>query len=405
MRKEFFIKKPPSYGLRRSSKKSQRIPCVLYSKDNKIDPKIPTVIYCHGFTGHKEEHWYPRFFSLFPKKDYQLVAFDMYAHGQSQEKFIDFTLSKALSDYKRVYNYVANQGVKRIAIAGHSLGGAASILVANDWDIHCLILLSPVTDRFYFERNLLNTKKKKKFLNKMSFFKYTDSVGLVFKVGDKFFKDFLKHRIRRKAARIKKPILLIHAEKDNSVPLKEGKELNKTFDFDITDFKIIKGADHGFKAAKYHNQVIKHFFRWTDRYLKKRIDEVVTVFIKREDGRILLLKRSQKLGTYQGLWFGVGGYVDDQESPRKAVFREIKEELNLNKDKIKIIKKAAPYRFDDKKYDKDWRIHTFLCQAKSGKIKTDWEADEYKWVQPKDILKYKTVSITKKGLKQVGLIK
>ncbi|ELK44964.1 translation initiation factor aIF-2B subunit alpha, partial [Haloferax sp. BAB-2207] len=36
---------------------------------------------------------------------------------------------------------------------------------------------------------------------------------------------------------------------------------------------------------------------------------VVTVFL-RHDGRVLLTRRSDAVGTYQGRWAGVSGYVE-----------------------------------------------------------------------------------------------
>ena len=45
-------------------------------------------------------------------------------------------------------------------------------------------------------------------------------------------------------------------------------------------------------------------------YSNSNISIVVTVFVKFQD-EILLLKRSDKVSTYQGKWNTVAGYIDD----------------------------------------------------------------------------------------------
>lgn len=405
MRKEFFIKKPPSPRLRRSGNKDQKISCVLYSKNGKINKDLPVVIYCHGFTGYKEEHWYPKFFSMFPKHGYQLLSFDMYAHGQSYGHFIDITMTKVLDDYKTVYDYVAKRGLKRIALAGHSFGGAASILMANKCNIQGLILISSVTDRFFQKRLHFSDKIKVEFVKYFGFLPQINlERGKVFLIGRSFFTDFEKHKIRKEAGEIKKPILLIHAEKDRSIPLKEGKELYKSFNFDITDFQIIKGADHCFKASKYHNQVITNFFRWTDLYLKKKVDHGVIVYLRRPDGKVLLLKRSNKVGFYPLLWSGTGGFLPPGENARERAFVEVGEETGLKKNKLKYVRETMWFKWEDKNYDRVWRIKWFLFDVDKTKIKKDWETSEYRWIKPENIIEYKTLPHQEYGLKKLKLI-
>ena len=53
----------------------------------------------------------------------------------------------------------------------------------------------------------------------------------------------------------------------------------------------------------------------------------VAVFIQREDGRILLIRRAQEPGA--GLWAPPGGFIDIGERAESAVHREIFEEVGL----------------------------------------------------------------------------
>ena len=58
-----------------------------------------------------------------------------------------------------------------------------------------------------------------------------------------------------------------------------------------------------------------------------KFKKVVTSFI-RHRGKILVLRRSEKVGTYKGKWAGVSGYLEDP-TPLAQALREINEETGL----------------------------------------------------------------------------
>ena len=121
--------------------------------------------------------------------------------------------------------------------------------------------------------------------------------------------------------------------------------------------------------------------------------KVVTCLLENK-GKILILKRSLKVRTYKGLWGGVAGYIEEEEKPLETAIKEIKEEVSLEKDDIKLIRRINPVKFTDyyegEKYD--WKIFPFLFSIdKKDKIKIDWEHSELKWINPSEIIDYDTV--------------
>ena len=103
------------------------------------------------------------------------------------------------------------------------------------------------------------------------------------------------------------------------------------------------------------------------------------VIIFDDESKVLLLKRSQKVDSYQGMWGFPGGKIEDGESPAEAAAREVLEETSL-----KVYQKDLVYVFTmTKKPAKD--IMFFLTTKWRGTPKVDWESDEFKWFEPSEL--------------------
>ena len=127
-------------------------------------------------------------------------------------------------------------------------------------------------------------------------------------------------------------------------------------------------------------------------YSNSDIAPVVIVFIKYKN-KILLLKRSDKVRTYQGKWNAVAGYLDEVKPIQKKALEEIQEETKIDKENILSIQIRKPYKFNDAKINKTWIIVPVLAELKNkGEIKLDWEHLEYKWIDPNELKNFDVVS-------------
>lgn len=135
----------------------------------------------------------------------------------------------------------------------------------------------------------------------------------------------------------------------------------------------------------------------TDSTLEEK--HVVTCFLE-HGGKILILRRSSKVGTYQRSWAGVSGYMETTDI--RQAFTEISEETELYKNDLKLIKKGEPLEVIDRSLNRKWIVHPFLFHVKAPeKIKLDWEHTEVKWIKPRELAKYKTVPGLDKALARV----
>ena len=127
---------------------------------------------------------------------------------------------------------------------------------------------------------------------------------------------------------------------------------------------------------------------------------VLTVFIKYKD-KILILKRSNKVGIYQGKWNTVTGYLDEPKPLIEKIMEEIQEEIGINKDNILSYSLGDVFKFTDTKAKKTWIVHPAKVELKNNpEIKLDWEHTEYKWIKPEDLRKFDTVPNLNLSLKK-----
>ena len=122
-----------------------------------------------------------------------------------------------------------------------------------------------------------------------------------------------------------------------------------------------------------------------------RSTKIVTSFIKNSN-KILILKRSDKVRTMRGLWSGVSGIIENNEEPINRAKIEIFEEIGIRKDKISLTNSVEKIKISSPQYeDHEWEVFSFLFETKETKIKLNWENSEFKWIEPTQLINYKTV--------------
>ncbi|WP_276299926.1 NUDIX domain-containing protein [Halorussus lipolyticus] len=129
---------------------------------------------------------------------------------------------------------------------------------------------------------------------------------------------------------------------------------------------------------------------------------VVTCFL-RNRGEVLLLRRSEEVGSYPGQWAGVAGHAEDD--PHRAARDEIAEETGLL-DACSLARAGVTFSFEDSEARSAserraepgdaglatrWVVHPYLFDCDRRDAETDWETAEAEWVHPTEILRRETV--------------
>ena len=121
-------------------------------------------------------------------------------------------------------------------------------------------------------------------------------------------------------------------------------------------------------------------------------------------GKILIVQRNKNLNFYPNYFNGISGFLDDNKSIDDKVKNEIKEELNLRVTDIKSIKLGDIFHQKAPQYNKTWIVHPILVQVKTNKIKLDWEAQSFKWININDASKYKLLPGFSTVIKKVKIL-
>lgn len=115
---------------------------------------------------------------------------------------------------------------------------------------------------------------------------------------------------------------------------------------------------------------------------------VVTVFLQRRDGRVLLLRRSDRVGSFRGRWAAVSGHIEGA-IPRAQALQEVVEETGLRSSEVQLLSEGPMVYARDG--GRIYAVHPFRFHAVRSEVTLDWEHTEAEWVDPTEILRREVV--------------
>ncbi len=113
---------------------------------------------------------------------------------------------------------------------------------------------------------------------------------------------------------------------------------------------------------------------------------VVSAFL-RNRGRYLVVRRSEKVGSFQGRWSAVSGYVEGDEDLRDRALQEIHEETRISQ--AKFVAQGSPVT--TRAGSTAFVVHPFLFDVGTRTVTLDWENVESRWLTPEELDALETV--------------
>ncbi len=146
--------------------------------------------------------------------------------------------------------------------------------------------------------------------------------------------------------------------------------------------------------------MIKMMFEYVFRSIKHKdfkyslnemnFSEIVITSILENNGKILLLRRSEKVKSFRLMWAGISGYLEQNEDLLSRALIEIKEETGINKNDL-VLLKILDYKVVEIVKDRIIKIQPFYFYSKTRKISLDWEHCEIRWILKTEIGGYSVV--------------
>ena len=130
------------------------------------------------------------------------------------------------------------------------------------------------------------------------------------------------------------------------------------------------------------------------------VEKFVVNCVVMEKDRMLILKRSDRVDSFQGKWSSVTGYVEEGETPVQTAFKELREELSVPAPVL--LKQGKPV--STRKGGIAWISHPFLFALGGDRaVKIDWEHTDYRWIDIDELGDYETVPGLAGNLLSLGI--
>lgn len=124
-----------------------------------------------------------------------------------------------------------------------------------------------------------------------------------------------------------------------------------------------------------------------------RSTDIVTSFVRdKESGKILIVRRSNKVRSMRDMWSGISGVIEGREEPLTRAKIEIFEETGITEDKLRLVKRTNKMRIDSPQYkNHEWLVFSFLFETHDTNICLNWENSDYRWIDIDELGSYETV--------------
>ncbi len=256
---------------------------LLNSSDEKINGDLryredaknaPTIIICHGFKGFKDWGFFPFLADSLADDGYVTISFNFARNGIGSdpnsftelEKFAENTYTHELEDLKSVVDTVCSGEIgkgkidtQRIGLLGHSRGGGVALLYANRDDrIQALVTWSAIARVERFSNDIIKKWKRDGFIEMEN-----SRTKQMMRLNKSFINDIQKNAkkldILKAAANLEIPALVMHGEKDESVPVSEANEIYDQMTGFGKELEIIEEGSHTFGISHPLKSLSKEF--------------------------------------------------------------------------------------------------------------------------------------------------
>jgi pimeloyl-ACP methyl ester carboxylesterase len=213
-------------------------------------PRDWAVVYAHGFGATHQGEKAQALEAACARRDWTYAAFDFRGHGRSNGSLLDLRGSGLLADLETVRAYLAGRGVRRLCLAGSSMGGwaAAWYTLLHPEAVAACVLIAPA---LHFLRSRWDnlTEDQRRAWRETGRLRIRNQ-WLEKDVGYSLVEERDQYPAGRLAAELARPVLIFHGMRDDTVPYTLSLALAELAVCPHLELRLLKDGDHRLSGHK-----------------------------------------------------------------------------------------------------------------------------------------------------------
>jgi pimeloyl-ACP methyl ester carboxylesterase len=207
-----------------------------------------------GFLDSKDYPHLPKLAQALDKEGYLAIGFDVLGIWKSKAPIELYSMSNWLEEVEDVIHFAKEKysHIKKVIVAGHSMGGAISLLYpTRHSEISAAISIMggpPFVRVKTLEERMVKWKASKVKVSERDDPDGSKNVVRI-EVPFTFVEDSLQYDIRKVADQVKCPVIIIAGGKDKLIDLGELKEIQASFKAGQAELKVFPQMDHDYRRT------------------------------------------------------------------------------------------------------------------------------------------------------------
>ncbi len=220
------------------------------------------VILCHGMESDKNSEKLVYLSRALAEQGIAALRFDFSCVGESSGQFEDITYSGELEDLRAAHDFVRNRVPGKIALFGSSMGGTVALLfAAEEPAIAALVTLAAPLHPERFPQRILTAGQIQQWRDRG----FTHYHGRRLNVS--LLEDLQQLDVVQAAKKISCPVLILHGDAEEVVPVAEAYELDRCLK-PPKRLLVIEGGDHRFSNPAHMERALGEALDWLTRFVR-----------------------------------------------------------------------------------------------------------------------------------------
>jgi putative redox protein len=220
------------------------------------------VLLCHGMESNKESEKLVHVGRSLAQRNIPSLRFDFSFVGESSGTFEDITYSGEVEDLSAAFSYLTGRYPGKIGILGSSMGGTVALLfAAQQTAIAAIATVAAPIHPENFPTRLLTPAEVGQWRKQGFIFYHGQRLNVT------LLDDLEKINVPAAAKEISCPVLILHGDGDEMVPVDEAREIY-AYLRSVKKLVILKGADHRLSDPDLMSSAVTQVIEWFCHYVR-----------------------------------------------------------------------------------------------------------------------------------------